>query len=929
MKRAYFVCLFLCLTTTFLLSQSNPVPLINRIAGVVPPIGASQADPKSQAKILAQYGKLPLSFEANQGQTDARVKFLSRTSGYTLFLTGDEAVLALRGSKANTHEAKSAGATRPVQPSMAAPKAGGVLRMKLVKANPAAKVTGADELAGPRNYFIGNDPAKWRSNIPTYAKVKYDGIYPGIDLVYYGNRRQLEYDFTVAPGADPRRIQFDVRGAKLIRRDEHGDLVLQMGEGEIRWHKPVVYQEKNGTRQEIAAHYAITDANRVGFEVAKYDASRPLYIDPLFYSTYLGGSGGDGGNSIAVDSSGNAYVSGNTNSTDFPAVNPLQSINAGNIDIFVAKINPTGSALIYSTYLGGSENDFNPDIAVDSAGNACVTGYTDSSNFPTMNPLQPAYGGNGDAFVAKLNPTGSALVYSTYLGGSSGESGGGIAVDSSGDAYVTGSTSSTDFPIKNPLQPEYGGGYPNAGDAYVSKINAAGSALVYSTYLGGSGSDGGYSIAVNSAGNAYVTGHTGSFNFPVTPGAFQTTCGDVNQYWCEGRGDAFVAQLTPSGSALVYSTYLGGHDLDRGYSIAVDSTGSAYVTGETYATDFPTVNPLQPASGRPTDAFVSKLNPSGSALVYSTYLGGRGLYEGGGGIAVDSSGSAYVTGTTDSSNFPTVNALQPHYRGGEEDAFVSKLNPSGSALVYSSYLGGRGYDSGRGIAVDSSGNVYVTGTTDAKFPTKNPLQPTYGGGYGDAFVSKIDVRAVTTTTLWSSLNSSTYGQAVTFTATVTSSVGSPPDGETVTFMKGATVLGTGSLSGGSASFTTSALKVGTNLVKAVYAGDSNLAGSTSKAVSQVVSKAATTTTLVSSQNPSNFGQSVTFTASVKPQFGGTVTGKVTFFDGTTTLQTVSLSRGVAKFITSKLASGTHSITATYNGSLNFSGSSASLTQTVN
>jgi Beta-propeller repeat len=381
---------------------------------------------------------------------------------------------------------------------------------------------------------------------------------------------------------------------------------------------------------------------------------------------------------------------------------------------------------------------------VDSSGNAYVTGYTDSSNFPTMNPLQPASGGgSSDAFVAKINPTGSALIYSTYLGGSGGESGGGIAVDSSGDAYVTGSTSSTDFPTKNPLQPEYGGGYSFAGDAYVSKINAAGSALVYSTYLGGSGRDGGYSIAVDSAGNAYVTGHTGSFNFPITPGAFQTTCGDVNQYWCEARGDAFVSKINPAGSALVYSTYLGGHDLDRGYSIAVDSTGSAYVTGETYATDFPTVNPLQPASGGPADAFVSKFNPSGSALVYSTYLGGKGPNEGGGGIAVDSSGSAYVTGTTNSWDFPTVNALQPTYRGGDEDAFVSELNPSGSALVYSTYLGGRGYDTGRGIAVDSAGNAYVTGyTQSADFPTTpGAFQTVCNGGsgcypYSDAFVSK-------------------------------------------------------------------------------------------------------------------------------------------------------------------------------------------------
>jgi hypothetical protein len=305
MKHACFVSLFLCLTTTIALSQSNPAPL-NQTSGVVAPSNASQTSPKVQARILDLYGKLPLSFEANHGQTDSQVKFLSRTSGYTLFLTGDEAVLSFSGKKSSTNKAKIAGAAQTLPPDMPAPKIGEVLRMKLHHANPAAKVTGMDELPGTSNYFIGNDPAKWRTNVPTYAKVKYEGIYSGIDLVYYGNQRQLEYDFIVAPGADAHCIAFDVRGAKRIRRDQHGELVFKVGEGEIRWHKPMVYQEKNGTRQLVAARYAITDTNGVGFEVAKYDASRPLYIDPLIYSTYLGGSSDDEGFGIALDTSGNA-----------------------------------------------------------------------------------------------------------------------------------------------------------------------------------------------------------------------------------------------------------------------------------------------------------------------------------------------------------------------------------------------------------------------------------------------------------------------------------------------------------------------------------------------------------------------------------------------------------------------------------------------
>jgi hypothetical protein len=457
--------------------------------------------------------KLPLAFEKNRGQTGSKVKFLARGQGYTLFLTSGEAVLALHKASAKS----------------------GVLRMKLLGANPASNVSGVDELPGKTNYFIGNDAKRWHTNVPMYAKVKYKSVYSGIDLIYYGNQRQLEYDFVVAPGADPRRIQLGVRGARKISRSEDGDLVLAMDEGEIRWHKPAVYQQKGGAKQEVAAHYVIKGKNRVGFAVADYDLRRPLFIDPVIYSTYLGGSLEDLGAGIAVDSSGNSYVTGWTQSTDFPTMNPLQPANAGGGygDAFVAKLNPTGSALVYSTYLGGSGDDAGWGIAVDNLGNAYVTGNTTSTNFPTMNPLQPAYGGgNGDTFVAKLNPTGSVLLYSTYLGGSGADTGYGVAVDSSGDAYVTGWAGSTDFPTANPLQPANGG----APDAFVTEINTTGSALVYSTYLGGSSGDSGLGIAVDSSGNAYVTGWTTSTDFP-TMNPLQPASG--------GAFDAFVAKLTP------------------------------------------------------------------------------------------------------------------------------------------------------------------------------------------------------------------------------------------------------------------------------------------------------------------------------------------------------------------------------------------------
>jgi Bacterial Ig-like domain (group 3)/Beta-propeller repeat len=915
----------------------------------------------AQAKIADTYGKLPLSFEANQGQTDPQVKFLSRGSGYSLFLTGDEAVLALPAKRANGKRrddnllrtiGKGAGKDSPHPDVAAAAKAGGVLRMKLRNANPAAKIAGVDELPGTSNYFVGNDPAKWRTNVPTYAKVKYQGIYRGIDLVYYGNRRQLEYDFIVSPGADPSKIAFDIRGAKWIRRDRHGDLIFQVAEGKIRWHKPAVYQEKDGSRHEIAANYAITNTNRVGFELANYDPSRPLYIDPLIYSTFLGGSDYlDSGNSIAVDSLGNAYVTGATTSGEFPVTAGAfqTSFVSQNEDAFVTKISPDGSTLVYSTFLGDGTWNWGGGIAVDSSGDAYVAGGTYSPTFPTTpgafntTCTTSKYGEcvYSNAFVAVLNPTGSALVYSTYLGDSGGEVFG-IALDSSDNAYITGSTIAPDFPttpgafqtVCNSCTGPY------QGNAFVSKLNPSGTALVYSSYLGGSGRGDPYDlgdtssgIAVDSAGSAYVIGTTPSANFPVTSGAFQTSLG-------QSLSDAFVTKFNSAGSALVYSTYLGGVIAFRnnaaGSAIAVDSAGNAYVTGFAGSSfpvtpgAFQTTCALIHNSYPPLcvdSAFVTKLNPAGSALVYSTYLGGGGG-AGGAGIATDRWGDAYVTGEA-GNGFPRVNPVQKDGVG-SENAFVTKFNAAGSALVFSTYLGGgRGTYGGTGIAIDSSGAAYVTGVVaPANFPITSGAFQTTCGGTNCPFVSKIFVASTTTTALTSSLNPSAFGQAVTLTAAVTPNAGIPPNGETITFEQGSTVLGTGTLTGGSASFTTSSLKVATDSIKAIYAGDPYYDGSTSNTIKQVVSKASTTTTVASSLNPSNSGQPVTFTATVAGQFGGEVTGSVTFMDGSTTLKKVTLSGGSAEYTTSKLASGQNTITATYDGSADFTDSSASLIQTV-
>jgi hypothetical protein len=492
---------------------------------------ATAPEPSSarKAEIGSNYGKLPLSFEANQGQTDSQVKFLARGRGYALFLTPAEAVLSLAKPQARAYAETSA----PSSPEAS----GTVLAMQLSGANLEPQVIGKDALPGRVNYLRGKDPARWHTQIPTYAKVAYEGIYPGVDLVYYGNQGQLEYDFVVAPGGDPGVLKLVFRGADRIEINAAGELVLATASGDIRMHAPVIYQETAGVRTTVAGGYVLKETQEVSFEVAAYDTSRPLVIDPmLVYSTYLGGSGGDFGDGIAVDDRGNAYVTGDTTSTDFPTVNAVQPTLGGGsdafLDAFVAKLTPQGSQLLYSTYLGGSGFDRGDGIAVDDRGNAYVAGNTTSTDFPTVNAVQPTFGGgNLDAFVAKLTPHGSQLLYSTYLGGSGDEFGNGIAVDDRGNAYVTGQTASTDFPTVNAVQPTFRGGN---FDAFVTKLTRNGSQLLYSTYLGGSGGDFGTGIAVDDRGNAYVTAGTDSIDFP-TVNAVQPTLG--------GGSDGFVAKL--------------------------------------------------------------------------------------------------------------------------------------------------------------------------------------------------------------------------------------------------------------------------------------------------------------------------------------------------------------------------------------------------
>ena len=703
------------------------------------PLALKDARPPAAAqhrRVLEQYAQLPLYFEPNLGQTAAPVQFLARTGGYTLFLTPGEAVMVL--SRGQSHGQQPLHRHQPPQNSERA-----VVRMKLEGAAATAPVAGLERQPGIGAYFLGNDPAQWRPEVPHYARVEYKSVYPGVDLVYYGDHRQVEYDFVVAPGADPGRIQLAYQGAAL-RVDASGDLVLATPLGDLKQLKPRVWQQLGSQRVEVAASYRLVGRS-VGVEVASYDRRRPLVIDPvLSYSTYLGAL--DWAHGVAVDSSGAAYVAGYTDSAYFPIVNGYQTIKGTGEDVFVTKLNPYSGngavTLAYSTYLGGGNDDEALGIAVDSAGAAYVAGWTLSTDFPTANAYQTSLTGGEGAFAAKLGAysgTGAVtLAYSTYLGGASGDVEAlAIAVEATGEAYVAGVTGSLTLPTLNAYQTKAGGGL----DAWVAKLNSFSGTgtvgLAYSTYLGGSGDDYATAIAVDSAGAAYVTGWTLSANFPT-----------ANPYQAKllGNEDAFVAKLNANGGGavtLAYSTYLGGSGDDEAFAIAVDPAGAAYVAGETGSTDFPTLHPYQASLSGGQDAFVAKLNAySGSGpvtLAYSTFLGGS-QGDSALAIAVNAAGAAYVAGWTLSPNFPTGNPYQAALNG-SEDAFVTKLNPYGGAgpltLAYSTYLGGHGADEAFAIAVDSTGAACVVGSTDSTdFPIVNAYQAGLSAGQ-DAFVTKL------------------------------------------------------------------------------------------------------------------------------------------------------------------------------------------------
>lgn len=697
----------------------------------LPPVSAGEESNAAQSILT----RLPLAFEPNRGQNDGRVLFLSRNPGYSLFLTARDAVFDLSGT------------ARP-------------LTFTWEDANPNAVAEGLAVLPGKRHYLRGNNPRRWVRDVTTYAKVRYHNLYPGIDLVYYGQQQRLEYDLVVAPGADPGMIHLGVAGLDALRLDDDGNLRLRLATRTLVLSKPVIYQETTGVKHVVEGGYVMLADNRVGFELANYDHSKPLIIDPvLSYSTYLGGNGLDQGKGVAVDSAGNAYVVGLTTSADFPVtMSAVQKSNAGgDADVFVAKFDSSGS-LLFATYLGGSGADRGFAIAVDS--NALyIVGDTTSMDFPTQNADQATSGGDIDSFIAKLSKDGSSLLFSTYLGGTMAEEGLGIAVDGSGNAYAAGATLSDDFPttavspafnINVNNQPCYDPSNPGSiipcSDAYVAKYDAAGS-LVYATYIGGSLEDAATAIAVNGTGESYVTGLTYSSTFAVTPDGFQQTPAG-------GFGDAFIVKLDGTGK-VSYGTYLGGGGWDQGQAIAIDAGGNIYVTGATNSGSngstipLPLTNALQLQYGGGTyDAFVAKINPTNapsSQVRYLTYLGGGGK-DFAFGIAVDGSGNAYVVGETTSTDFPLAADLQSTWFGRGNnfwgDAFITKINAPGS-LSWSTYLGGADDDWANGVALNGSGGIYVVGSSfSSDFPMETPYQ-SGNAGNSDAILFKLTDSPVT------------------------------------------------------------------------------------------------------------------------------------------------------------------------------------------
>ncbi len=747
------------------------------------------AQPQRNAKIDTPrwektYVQLPLGFEENRGQAAGEVRFVSHGSGYALSLAPQELDIAILGREAMAMASPlhRAAALRAYRGARKVPKTT-VVRMQLEGANPAPGIAPSDKLVGTTNYFVGNDPKKWITDVPSFARLKYSGIYPGVDVEFYGNRRRLEYDFTVAPGANPKAITLKIDGAQNLALNSHGDLILRIADDDVELQKPVIYQMAGNERRDVAGNYVLGAGNRVTFAVAKYDPSLPLVIDPVLspvtnYSTYLGGTGDESGFAIAVDANGDAFIGGFTSSLNFPitTASAFQTsfALAGGCG-FVTEIDPTGAHQLYSTFLCGATpgninmgNAFDEvfGIAVDGTGKVYVTGLTNSIDFPTKNGLTASSAANGDAFLSKLDPSASgaaSLVYSTSFGGLSGSDGLGVAADNSGNAYIAGQTFSAPGPLANGSFPITSGAFqstlsPSQGNAFLTRIDTTQSGdagLIYSTYLGGNGAnnetsvyfgDQVVSVAVDNAHNAYLGGITASTDFPTIHG-FQpnSTAGNTQDAGFIARIDTTKANA----ASLVYSTYLSGSVFDDVLGLALGPNNVVYVTGMTDSLDFPTTSGAFQTTGAAKGvAFVTLIDTSlngVSSLKYSTFFGGTGG-DNGFGIATDSSGNAYVAGTTASSDFPISPGVVPKtIPNAKGTPFVLKLSPQGNGTadrIYASYFGGSGNgttaDMSGAIAVDSHGNAYITGTTSSgDMPTTAGAFQTSLKGTSDAFVAKL------------------------------------------------------------------------------------------------------------------------------------------------------------------------------------------------
>jgi hypothetical protein len=700
--------------------------------------------PEIKARARAAPGRLPIYFIENRGQVDPRVAYYIQGRDTTVYFTPDGVTLTLTDEGGRSARAPARGA--------ATLGMRWAVKQEFLGASPAARATGKKPTRAVISYFKGRR-AEWRTALSTYSELLYTELWPGIDLAYSGSASKLEYTFVLKPGADPDKIRLAYRGATSVTLNEAGQLEVSTPVARLRDDRPLAYQIIDGRRVQVAAAFRLEPAasgssQSYGFHLGGYDRSRPLMLDPamLVYAGFIGGSGDDSGDDIAVDSAGNAYVTGLTGSTEASlpvTVGPDLTYNGGTFDAFVAKVNPAGTGLIYAGYIGGTGDDGGRGIAVDAAGNAYVSGFTQSSqaSFPvTVGPDETYNGGLFDAFVAKVDPAGTGLVYAGYIGGSGQDEGFDIAVDSAGDAYVDGVTPSSEasFPVTVGPDVTYNGG---GSDGFVAKVNAAGSALDYAGYIGGAGDDNAVGIAVDSVGNAYVGGTTSSSQatFPVTVGPDLTYNG--------GSSDGFVAKVNAAGTALAYAGYIGGGSDDSGQDIAVDSGGAAHVGGYTSSTEasFPvSVGPDLTYNGGSSDGFVAKVNAAGTALDYAGYIGGSGT-DVTAGISVDSSGSVDLTGYTNTSeaSFPVTGGPDVTYNGAF-DGFAAKVNAGGSGFAYAGYIGGSGNDFGTDNAVDGAGDAYVTGSTgssETSFPVTVGPDLTYNGGSRDAFVAKIATAA--------------------------------------------------------------------------------------------------------------------------------------------------------------------------------------------